>query len=171
MEDYLLSDPFTARIAEGTGCHLLEGHYSVTHDNSCGSPPFSSDSYQAHSDKDEELLMSDMSDIAPMARGSSSDSEGQTNPRLQPSPPMTLRAVGGPCQHCGVKGDSCAFSKFTYGLLLSVIARSLTRYLPMIGIIAGILAKNSITNALDASILADAFGPRFVSGRKFKMAD
>lgn len=104
MDDFLLPDTFTAIIAEDSGCRLYR--YSVTRDDSFDASANSSASYPAPSDKDEELLTSDTSDRAALVRGSSSDSEGQATPRLQPNPHITLRAAGGPCQHCGVKGDN-----------------------------------------------------------------
>ena len=97
MED-LVSSPYTAAIAEGSGCCLLPHLFELEHSSEV--------SATSVFDVEVEPFRSAPSEEA--AGGSHSDSE--THPALlvqtvqQEAPPTTLRAAGGPCQHCGVKG-------------------------------------------------------------------
>lgn len=105
MED-LLSESFTAAIAEGTGCCLLPNLFELSCSDASAASFYS---LPVPSEREEEIPRSEPSEETPLASGSASDSETQAPHR--PSPPMTLRAAGGPCQHCGVKGDYRAFSR------------------------------------------------------------
>lgn len=106
MED-LLSESFTAAIAEGTGCCLLPHLFDLSCSDASAASFYS---FSAPSDREDEILRSEPSEETPFASGSASDGETQAPLKVAPSPPLTLRAAGGPCQHCGAKGESCAFS-------------------------------------------------------------
>lgn len=109
MED-LLSESFTAAIAEGTGCCLLPHLFELSCSDASAASFYS---FPVPSDREEELLRSEPSEETPLASGSASDSETQAPLQVVqlPSPPLTLRAAGGPCQHCGAKGKRSASSR------------------------------------------------------------
>ncbi len=93
-----MSSPYTAAIAEGSGCCLLPHLFELSSSEVSAASVFDAEVEPFRSAPSEEAH-----------GGSHSDSD--THPAVsvqtvqQEAPPTTLRAAGGPCQHCGVKGE------------------------------------------------------------------